>query len=387
MLGDKVRMLGILIQKHMMDFRCQTAQEAIFSIRQAILHCDFDVVSVERLVSIRRALRQLDNGNKVCEFVQQRGEAALWQVEYAELHQLVWQLSTIPQISERLDCMLFQISFPENLAACISSLNTLRKAMGMLNMKRKRIQHFFLTAHRLGQALNRGSSAQQAIEGFQLSALEKLAQTKSTTHQKFSVLHFVLALMSKSDPGPLFDDQEMALLQHAKILRTHKVFQDVVDLVQGMYGARNVCEIGQYTCPETRTTVKIERRRTSLPAKAHAMAARSPSQAASPDGEALVDSNDRFFEVLRAFVEENLTEVESIAEGAFQVMLTYKELAVYFGDLQSVYPPPKSDKDPKKDLCEIFCNFAQDVRKIREEGELETLLEKIQRASEPVPET
>jgi len=377
-LNDTVtRMLGILIHKHLMENKGETVQQAIFSIRRAVLRCEFNVVRLEGLGVIRTALRQhVEQGSKVLELVRQRGEAALEEVEHPELHQLIYQLSKIPQIDERLKCMLFHLSFKESLASCQKSLNTLRQILNMLNSKRDTIQRFFQTAHRLGQSLNRGSSsAQAAPDGFRLCTLEKLSQTKSTKFQKLSILHFVLALVSRRDASELFNKEDLQLLQNAKNVKTYKVYQDCVELAHGIYGVQAICETGVYNCAETGHTVRMERRRKSLPA---AVASLTPSSSSSMDAhDPAVDTDDRFHDVLKAFVEENLNDAEDIAEGAFQVILTYKELALYFDDLHSVYPPPKSERDTRKDLCEIFYHFAWEIRKHRDEVESERLRELI----------
>jgi len=246
----------------------------------------------------------------------------------------------------------------------------------MLNSKRDAIQRFFVTAHRLGQSLNRGSSAQQAPEGFQLSTLEKLKDVKSTKFPKFNMLHFIIALVARKDPAELFTAEETSLLQRASMLKTHKVYSDCVELAQGIYAVQQICETGKYTRPNTSETVRIERRRKSIPAQL----------AAEDRPEPTLDTDDRFYDMLHRFVEESLGEAEDIAEGAFEVILTYKELALYFDDLKSVYPPPEQDE--RKDLCEIFCKFAEELRKHREDVEAEhlrRLIEASAAAEAPTP--
>merc|ERR1712232_571193 len=110
------------------------------------------------------------------------------------------------------------------------------------------------------------------------------------------------------------------------------------ELAQGIYGVQQICETGNYICPTSGQEIRIERRRKSLPPQSLE--------------QAQLDTDDRFHEVMQEFVEHNLEEAENIAEGAFTIILLYKQLAVYFGDLKSVYPPPKKDNDSAKDLCD-----------------------------------
>lgn len=256
--------LDIVIQRHLMENKGQSSSDAIFVIRRAILRCDFHGVRTEGLGLIRNALRDEEGLSRLHALVAQRGAAALDEVEHSKLHRFIYQLSTIPQIEERLECMLFHIAFRENLQSCQVNLRTLRRALQMLNSKRDAIQRFFVTAHRLGQSLNRGSSAQQAPEGFQLSTLEKLKDVKSTKFPKFNMLHFIIALVARKDPAELFTAEETSLLQRASMLKTHKVYSDCVELAQGIYAVQQICETGKYTRPNTSETVRIERRRKRL---------------------------------------------------------------------------------------------------------------------------
>merc|ERR1712194_851911 len=114
--------------------------------------CNFEVVKLECLSVIRTVLRQhVKDGNPLCTYVQEHGEGALWQLAYPEHHFLVYELSKVPQIDERLECMLFQLGFVENLNTSRRDLETLMKALEALNARRDRIRRFFVTAHRLGQ--------------------------------------------------------------------------------------------------------------------------------------------------------------------------------------------------------------------------------------------
>merc|ERR1719506_2432381 len=131
--------------------------------------------------------------------------------------------------------MLLKLGFCENMDVCRQNLETLQKALEVLSAKRDLIRRFFVTAHRLGQSLS-----QKTSRGFQLSTLEKLTQTKSTTMQHLNILHFVLALMSRRDAEDLFTDDDIALLGAAKALGTAKVRDDCMELAQGLYGVKQI---------------------------------------------------------------------------------------------------------------------------------------------------
>jgi len=340
-----------------------------------VLRCDSKDVRLEGLSVIRTVLRMQEKDKRpVWEFVRVHGEAVLDSLDSPEHHRLIYELTKIPQIDERIDCMVFRITFEESFRACDKNLTALRLALDMLNAKRGTIRKCFNTAHKLGLSLNRESNAPKAQHGFALSTLEKLSQTKSTKMPKLSILHFVLALMSKDDARELFNPLDLLLLQNANALKTHKVYQDCVDLAQGIYSVQQISETGMYPASNGQE-VKIEKRRKSL---APHMFHEVPQPFVTSEE---LDTDDKFHEVMRAFVDDNLESAEKIAERALNIILTYKELALYFDDLRSVYPPPKKENDSTKDLCDIFYRFASNISKHREEVEQENLRELIAASS------
>merc|ERR1719382_2047083 len=108
--------------------------------------------------------------------------------------------------------------------------------------------------------------------------------------------------MSREDARALFNPQDLMQLQNAKALKTHKLYQDCVELAQGIYGVQQICETGEYTCPSTGQAVTIHKRRKSMP----------PS---SVEREPVVDTDDHFHDVMKKFVDDNLEAAEDVAEG------------------------------------------------------------------------
>jgi len=237
------------------------------------------------------------------------------------------------------------MTFEDNLAKCRRDLSTLCQALDMLKTKISTIRKFFNIAHNLGQSLNRHSTTLRAPRGFALSTLEKLSQTKSTRFPKHSALDFVLALMHREDADALFTAEDTALLHSAKVCTTHKVYQDSLELMGGIYSVQQICTKGCFTCAETGQEVRIERRRKTMCDRPYE---------ASNEEEPEIDGDDDFHEVMQEFVDAHLESVEENLLTAGEMILTYKELAIYFDDLRSVYPPPKNDKDPRQDICAIF---------------------------------
>lgn len=372
-LGDQKRlnMIGIMLQKHIMQHKEESNREAILNIKRGVLQCDFSMVKLECLSVIRTVLRHhVTDGSPLCSYVQTHGEAAIWDLAYPDHHYLVYELSKVPQIDERLECMLFQLGFRENLAAYRQNLQTLFKALKAIQAKRDLIRRFFVTAHRLGQSLSKKQS-----RGFELATLEKLTQTKSTKMPNLSIMHFVLALMRREDAQELFNGDDIAVLRSAKSLGTAKVCDECRELAQGLYGVKQICESGEYTSQSTGQSVKIQRRRKTLPprAAAAALAGAAPQE----PQESAIDTDDCFHEVMQDFVDSYVDEADDIVVECHKMLLAYKELALFFDDLNNVYPPPKEPSEKKLDLVDVFYRFAKVVPQHRQEVEDQNLRRKI----------
>merc|ERR1719262_706215 len=139
-----------------------------------------------------------------------------------------------------------------------------------------------------------------------------------------SILHFVLALMSQEDARELFTDDDIVHLRAAKSLGTAKVGDECRELAQGLYGVKQICESGEYTNSSTGQSVRIERRRKTLPPRAAAAALHGESQ------EPAIDTDDCFHEVMRDFVNAKVDEADDIVVECHKMLLIYKELALFF---------------------------------------------------------
>jgi len=354
-----LQMLGICLQKYVMAHKGETDSSAIMCMKRGVLRCDYNEVKQEALALIRAVLgAHREDGSKITQLVEKSGEGALVQLEQSNYHRLVYELLKVPQIDERLECMLFQTDFDVSFRKCTKHLDIVKQALEALNRKRELLSKFFCTALRMGQGLNRDSRAPLPERGFQLASLDKLAQTKSTRSPKHSVLHFVLALMEPEDAQQLFTKEDRAILNGAKTLRSHGVYQECMELVQSFYGLREICETGNYK-GNSGKEVKMERRRKTMVPGAR------PAKEAPDSGkenESPLDSDDCFHDTMKAFVELNFKAARGVADEVFSVFKLYKDLGIFFDDLSSVWPPPREDNSTKSDLIVVFSNFAEDVR-------------------------
>lgn len=376
-----LQMIGIALQKHVMAHKTQGGAEAsvkkqfdsaVLSIKRGVLQCNYKVATQEVLVILRTVLIEHRKENSpVTKKVQEQGEASLLQLAQSAEHRMIHEISKVPQWDERLESMLFHNEFGRLRKKCLEDTAVLKQALDVLDRKRALLKTFFQTALKMGQGLNSGSRAPQAENGFQLTSWEKLVQTKSSKFPKHDVLHFVLALMQPCEAEALFTSEDIALLNKAKVLKSHTVHQDCQELVEGFYGLRDICDTGNYKS-RSGSGVKMERRRKTI------VPGSRPDEAnSSKENEAPIDTDDRFHDTMKEFVDENLDTVSRITEGWYKVFTIYKELGKFFGDVNAVYPPPRDENSSKADLLAIFYSLAEHVRVHREEVDQDGLRELI----------
>jgi hypothetical protein len=166
--------------------------------------------------------------------------------------------------------------------------------------------------------------------------------------------------MDPKELDQLFTKKDADLLGKAKSIKSYIVYQDCVELVQGFFGLREICETGNYKSRSSEGgLVKMEQKRKSMCPNMR------PTEADNHEHD--LDNDDRFHDKMKGFVDENLNEIQGLAKDCFNVFKKYKELAVFFDDVRSVYPPPRGESDTKLDLFSSFHHLAKLVITHREE--------------------
>jgi hypothetical protein len=173
--------------------------------------------------------------------------------------------------------------------------------------------------------------------------------------------------MQPEDVQQLFCEEDLKLLSKAKGQKScYYIYQDCIELVQGFFGVREICETGKYKSRSNNgREVKMERRRKTMATRPASL-----DEAAEPgkENEAPIDSDDRFHDAMKAFVDSNLKEANSLAKGSFAVFKIYKDLAFFFDDVNSLWPIAcEKSSSTKVDLITIFHGLAENVRVHREE--------------------
>lgn len=304
-----------------------------------------------------------ESGAPLTSFVQANGpESLAFCVPEAE-HRLVHAISAVPGHHQRLSCLLFQHSWQEASRKCSEDLEVLHVGLQALSARRKPLQSFFRHAMKLGNALNQEGGGPVAHNGFKLSSLPTVLQTKSPKRPQLSMLHLILAQMDSTEVEMI--SSKLAPLAAARDRKSSGVFERCRELIMGH--------------------AKVSRDKANV--KRHMI--QGPPillDTGATEASAQPDPEDLFHQRIDAFLADSCQDACRIAERVREVFRRYWDLAIFFGDPEAVYPPPKSDTDNAQDICLVFYNLGEVVAKVNREVKTMRLREELATAREGGPE-
>jgi hypothetical protein len=241
--------------------------------------------------------------------------------EFEEPDVFLFEMSKIPEIKIRLECMIFERTFDDLFHLTVSSLNVIYAGLEVIANNVDKITKLFQLILKAGNFLNEGSKIGSHQASFSLSTLSKLTEVKSSVDPKLDVLHFILSHIPPDD-ACLFTDEETIKLRNASNLRCYRVRDEVKDLLDSILA---VSEIVKH-----------------------------PVQSASDD--------DRFTLRMTQFSQRIKGTDQWLSKYAFNVFASYKRLSLYFEDSKTVYPPPKEKAADQFDIIELFAWFGGVVK-------------------------
>lgn len=320
----------------------------------------------ESLGAMQTLLQSHDEaGAPLTSFVQANGpEALAFCIPEAE-HRLVHAISSVPGHHQRLGCLLFQHSWQEASRKCSEDLEVLHVGLQALSARRKPLQSFFRQAMKLGNAVNQRGGGPVAHNGFKLSSLPTVLQTKSPNRPQLSMLHLVLAQMDCTEVDII--SSKLAPLAAARDRKSSGVFERCRELIMGY-------------AKSSKDKAHVKRH------MIQGLPERGIGTAVASEASAQPDPEDFFHHRIDAFLAESCQEASRIAQRVREVFRLYWDLAMFFGDPEAVYPPPKSDTDTAQDICLVFYNLGEVVAKVHREVKKMRLREELETAREGGPE-
>ncbi|KFW09001.1 Formin, partial [Eurypyga helias] len=165
--GKRSQTVGILISSLHLEMK---------DIQQAILCVDDSVVDLETLEALYENRAQKDELEKIKQYYQTSKEEELKLLDKPE--QFLYELSQIPNFTERAQCIIFQSVFSEGITSVHRKVDIVtRVSKALLNMTSvKDILGLILA---FGNYMNGGNRTRGQADGFGLEILPKLKDVKS----------------------------------------------------------------------------------------------------------------------------------------------------------------------------------------------------------------
>eukprot|EP00066_Takifugu_rubripes_P027088 XP_011616354.1 PREDICTED: formin-2-like [Takifugu rubripes] len=172
--------VGILMSSLHLDMK---------DIQHAILNLDNTIVDLETLQALydnRAQQEELDKIEKHMKSSKEKENAK----PLDKPEQFLYQLSLIPNFSERVFCILFQSSFSECISSIMKKLDTLHRLCKMLQSSEtvKMVLGLILA---FGNFMNGGNRTRGQADGFSLDILPKLKDVKSNDNMKCLLSYIV----------------------------------------------------------------------------------------------------------------------------------------------------------------------------------------------------
>ena len=308
--------------------------------REAILRCDFGILTPSVLCPLLQLLRTVtdDELKAVGEAVACKNNSpesptaqVLFELEECDL--FLYEMGRIPQVRTRLECLIFMQSFPELFSQTSENMEILKSALAAVQRRRQALGIFFQLALEVGNCLNKGSRA-PVIKNVALGGLSKLAEVRSSADPRITLVHFILAFLDHTE---FFNESEISSLRKASALRTHRVRDEVKDLLESVSAVRQ----------------QGDRR------------------------------GEKFCEVANAFWEDVKEQVGSLAAESLQVFSVYREISNFLQDAKILYPPPKEKGGEGIDLFEWMLSFALLVKTSKKDNEKWGIQKKVHNEGKP----
>nr|XP_009930101.1 PREDICTED: formin-1 [Opisthocomus hoazin] len=165
--GKRSQTVGILISSLHLEMK---------DIQQAILCVDDSIVDLETLEALYENRAQNDELEKIKQYYQTSKEEELKLLDKPE--QFLYELSQIPNFTERAQCIIFQSVFSEGITSVHRKADIItRVSKALLNMTSiKEILGLILA---FGNYMNGGNRTRGQADGFGLEILPKLKDVKS----------------------------------------------------------------------------------------------------------------------------------------------------------------------------------------------------------------
>lgn len=322
-------------------------EAAVDEIVQAVRSCNYEKMPRERLKELRKVVED----KTMVDSLLQVPEDQLVTLEHPHLHRMMRGFLQIPDVAVRLDCMIFESAFLDEVSACQNNLKIVRDGLAYLTEHLSALRLFFALARRYGNDLNRSSKPQLVTtHGFSLRSLPQLWNLKSPkckeAGKEVSLLHFIVLLMPPHEVDALCDTKNLERLKKAKEAGMTSSYTDCTQFLESFEHIAKLAATGEHR------------------GRAIGGFTQAPDSSAAAAGE-----GDEFHGRMRELARGGRAKAELIKRFTTDNVEAYVNIARYFEALEATMKGAKgsdSDKgETPRDLCDIFHELVAEIKKVR----------------------
>lgn len=265
-----------------------------------------------------------DHVTKVEELIKKCPTEPLYEDE-----EFVRYIASIPDLHQRLQCMLIMESFPDLMKRINADIEVLMDAMEVL-LKSPGIRRFFHAILLLGNHQNEGTNLGNR-KWFRIGTLKRVIDYRGAGREAKSLLSLIAMHL-----GPVMSREEAALITKAAHI-------SIVQVVQSATQTYDIFKLLSEQSTETPPTPLV--------------LVNSADDVTSSD-----DTTDHFASVGHRFIEQNRTQFQELRQDIRRLLEDYHCCVTYFGDPEAFLPLDKKvddERNPgqKRYIQDIFSVF------------------------------
>ncbi|KAF2072044.1 hypothetical protein CYY_006634 [Polysphondylium violaceum] len=228
--------VGILLSRFK-NFNLDQIRDAIINLDDSIL----DLETINQLVKYIPSKEELDAIKSFKSAQESVEETERMRLGKAEV--FFDKLADIPRLAQRIQALHFKLNFPEKLYQAKPDIRKFNE--GLSELQNNNIMSIMELVLSIGNFINFGTNRGNA-SGFAIDSINKLADTKSNVREKYSLVHYIIELLEKTQPKLLDFPSEIPNVIEAATLSYNQSCNEIkllraglVKLQKEMFGDSN----------------------------------------------------------------------------------------------------------------------------------------------------
>eukprot|EP01122_Echinamoeba_exundans_P009101 TRINITY_DN313_c0_g1_i1.p1 TRINITY_DN313_c0_g1~~TRINITY_DN313_c0_g1_i1.p1 ORF type:complete len:586 (-),score=237.19 TRINITY_DN313_c0_g1_i1:161-1870(-) len=210
----------------------QTFKMSHAEIKEAILMLDDNILTLENTQRLVGNLPEAEELAGIKNYIANGGAPE----KLENVDKFFYELSTVPQLGARLECLLFKLNFPVKMNELKPALLRIKKANQCMTKQVDNFHKLLEIVLAVGNFLNHGTSRGGA-SGFSLDSLPKLTDTKSNAD--VNLLEFLIETCEQKFQPVLEWVKDLEDTKYATKVSWPTVLQDIAGLKKGLADAQS----------------------------------------------------------------------------------------------------------------------------------------------------